>query len=553
MISWIQHHLIRHGRWIFITLLVIIVVAFVFTIGNTPGCTTNRSTYQAQNFFGYDLNSPRDRQILGQKVNLSSIINTGRPIVSDQQYQVQLPQRIAMLFLAGQLGIPTPTQEELSEYIQTKPIFFGPDGQFSRDTFTNVTDNLESNPEFPRGLFVTVLEEDYRIDQVRAVVSGPGFVLPAEARVQTQRNQTSYKLSTASLAYSTFSPELAPAEADLKAYYETNKQSYEIPVRVKSEYVLFKSEAYLDSSKTYDESELRDHFIANRARFVSEYEAKQPQAEPAAEGEAAPEKAAVTYENVKDAVAQDYALVQAAKTANNAAQAFALTLYNDFIEQDSEAFKALLAEYKVSLQAVEPFTQADTAQRNLPAEMLTEAFSLPSNRYYTSAYPTADGYAVLFRTGTIPAEIPPFEVVAAEVTTAYKADEKRKLFNDNGLRLKDELDTQLSAGKSFKEAAEGLGLQVQSFDRFEFTEAPAELNRSALDQAQNLEAGAVSSMISTQDDLGLFVFVEEKIVPEITDENEDFAQAEQWLSQLSQYISATALSSELMSQGTEVE
>ena len=60
MISWIQNHLIRHGRWIFISLLVVIIVAFVFTIGNTPGCTTNRSNYVAENFFGYDLNSPNE-------------------------------------------------------------------------------------------------------------------------------------------------------------------------------------------------------------------------------------------------------------------------------------------------------------------------------------------------------------------------------------------------------------------------------------------------------------------------------------------------------------
>ena len=77
MISWIQNHLIRHGRWIFITLLVVVIVAFVFTIGNTPGCTTDRSSYTAQNFYGYDLNSPRDRQILTQKVDLSTLVGTG--------------------------------------------------------------------------------------------------------------------------------------------------------------------------------------------------------------------------------------------------------------------------------------------------------------------------------------------------------------------------------------------------------------------------------------------------------------------------------------------
>jgi hypothetical protein len=55
MISWIQHHLIRHGRWVFLSLLAVIIVAFVFTIGNTPGCTTDRSGYEENLYYGIDL------------------------------------------------------------------------------------------------------------------------------------------------------------------------------------------------------------------------------------------------------------------------------------------------------------------------------------------------------------------------------------------------------------------------------------------------------------------------------------------------------------------
>ena len=82
MISWIQNHLIRHGRWIFLSLLAVIIVAFVFTIGNTPGCTSNQGAYQEQNFYGHDLNSSREMGIIGEKVSLSALLNTGLPIQS---------------------------------------------------------------------------------------------------------------------------------------------------------------------------------------------------------------------------------------------------------------------------------------------------------------------------------------------------------------------------------------------------------------------------------------------------------------------------------------
>lgn len=550
MISWIQHHLIRHGRWIFIALLVIVIVAFVFTIGNTPGCTTDRSNYVAQEFYGYDLNSPRDTQELGRKVNLSTMVNTGRPVMNDQQFQVALPQRIAMLYLADQLGVPEPSEEALRDYIQSKPMFFGPDGGFSRDQFTRFADSIESNPDFPKGLFVTVMAEDFRIDQVREVMSGPGFVLPAEARVQTQRNQTTYKLATASLDYADFEPEISDDAEALTAYYEANKQNYEIPERAEASYAFFPTSKYLDADASFDEAALREHFISKRAQFVAEFEAAQPAPEPVAEGEEAPEKPPVTFEDVKDAVAADYADAQAKKTANDAAQAFALKLYTDSIEQNSAAFNTLLSEYDISLKEIEPFTEAGASKRALPAGMLEEAFAL-GQRYYTSVYPMDGGFAVLFLNGKIAPIIPPFDDVRDEVTASYKSEQKRELFSAKGESLKTELDAKLAEGTAFAEAAEALELTLADFESFEFSEPPAGLDRAAVQQAQNLESGELSEMITTASEVGMFVYVSEKNVPEIDANNEDFAEAETWLKQLSQYISTSSLSSELIGAGLE--
>ena len=141
MISWIQNHLIRHGRWIFLSLLALIIVAFVFTIGNTPGCTTDRSGYQENLFYGIDLNAPREREVIIEKVQLSAFLN-GQQIRSEEQFQSQLTSRIALLHLADELGVPAPDQASLADFITTKNAFRGADGEFSADAYTSFVDNI---------------------------------------------------------------------------------------------------------------------------------------------------------------------------------------------------------------------------------------------------------------------------------------------------------------------------------------------------------------------------------------------------------------------------
>ena len=165
MISWIQHHLIRHGRWIFLSLLALIIVAFVFTIGNTPGCTTDRSGYEENLFYGIDLNAPRDRELIIEKVQTSASLN-GQTIRSDEQFESLLLSRIALLNLAGEIGIPSPSQEVLAEFIRTKSVFQDEEGAFSPESYTSFVDNIESNPRTTQGLIILVLEEDYRIAQI---------------------------------------------------------------------------------------------------------------------------------------------------------------------------------------------------------------------------------------------------------------------------------------------------------------------------------------------------------------------------------------------------
>ena len=541
MISWIQHHLIRHGRWIFLSLLTLIIVAFVFTIGNTPGCTTDQSAYQEQRFYGIDLNSPRESQIIAEKASLSARLN-GQQLRSEEQFQSIVLNRIAMLHLADQIGVPGPDQALLAEYIRTKRLFAGPDGQFSADSYTTFVDGVDSNPRTQSGLVGLVLEEDFRIDQLTSVVSGPGYILPSEAKAQTQSSQTTLKLATAEIAYQDFSPTIDTESAALQEFFELNSTRYTIPERIKASYIVFPASKYADQVVSATDPELREHFISNRAKFVDARTATLP--EPA-EGEEAP---IVVFDDVREAVATALKVAGSARLANEAAQAFAYNLYLNEVKRDSAAFNNLVNDSGVTLIPIEPYTADGAAQRALSPDMLRSAFKLNSNRYYSDAYPVSGAFAVLFYEGRIAPELPAFETIQDEVMVNYKAEQKRELFNSKGEILKTELEAKLAEGISFADAAAALDLSVTNYDAFKVSDAPRELNRTALQTAQRLKAGVVSSMF-TANNIGTLVYVETKEIPEIAPDDEDFTQAEQYLSYLSSNVSSSSLMNELVTRG----
>jgi peptidyl-prolyl cis-trans isomerase D len=547
MITWIQNHLIRHGRWIFLTLLTVIIVAFVFTIGNTPGCTSSNSAYEERKFYGYDLNSPHDMGIVTEEVSLSAILNTGRPIQNEQQFQAQITSRIALLHLADEIGIPAPRQETLTEYIKTKASFRGPDGKFSPDAYISFVDNIESNPRIPKGLVITVLEDDFRIDQIGSALSGPGYLLPSEARAQTQRAQTTFKLATATLPYADFSPEIKPSTDELQAYYAANTARYVIPERIQASYQFFPTAKYADQVTAAEDTELREHFIANRARFIAAYEAAQPKA-----SDDAADKAAITFEVVRDAVAADLAQQAAQRLANEAAQSFAYTLYRGDIKQDSEGFNQLLNDSSLTLTSIEPYTADGAARRALSTEMLESAFALSKNRYFSDAYAVPGGFGVLIFAGKIAPETPEFAAVAAEVAADFATEAKRRLFSEKGDSLETELKAQLAEGTPFVEAAEALTLKARAFEPFLTADAPKELSPAVLQKAQGMQSGAISPMLLSNG-VGTFVYVEEKTTPEIAADSEEFTQAQSFLSRYASYTSSNALVNELIARGAPAE
>ncbi|MDP4879293.1 MAG: hypothetical protein NWR36_05365, partial [Opitutales bacterium] len=91
-------------------------------------------------------------------------------------------------------------------------------------------------------------------------------------------------------------------------------------------------------------------------------------------------------------------------------------------------------------------------------------------------------------------------------------------------------------------------LGVNSYEAFKVADAPRELNRTALQTAQGMNVGEVSAMF-TASDIGTFVYLENKEVPEIAEDDEDMTQALSFLSYMSSSVSNSSTVNELVARG----
>ncbi|MFP4166140.1 MAG: SurA N-terminal domain-containing protein [Opitutales bacterium] len=545
MISWIQNRLIRHGRWIFLLLLGVIIVAFVFTIGNTPGCARDRTNYQEREFYGYDLNAPRIQKELGRKTSISIHLQTGRQASSDQRFQSRLMSRVALLTLADKLGIPPPAKTQLREYIKTQRAFMGPDGNFSPDAYTRYLDQLETNPQISEDMITRVLKEDYRIQQARQAIGGPGYVMPPEALAQIERNQTTFSLVTATYPFSEFQPEIETEESELKEWFNQHRKNYQIPRRVRADAVVFPTERYKDQVGEPSGEELRAHFAENRQKFISENDAE--------DSDSGEDNASIRFEDVRTSVKEDLVEEKARRLANEAAENFAYTLYDQDIKRETEAYKDLVETTGAIVEPLEPYTEREASDRDFPEAMLATGFSLEGKRYYSDAYSVDEGFALLILRERIDPEIPPYEDVADEVRNDYKSEQRRMLFEKKGEELRTQLAERMEKqNTAFAEAAKDLELETASYESFEAGQPPQELPRVLLDQIHRMEQNELSPMLRDGDN-ALYVYITKKEIPEIDPSGEELEQALDQLARISSMMSSRAYQEALITKGLPKE
>lgn len=523
MISWIQKYFQHHFRAIFVVLLGLLIVSFVFTIGPSGLGSGERPTFR-RDFFSYNLSSQEGQKRLMGDASLSASLQLGGISgVGPEQVQSYALQRATSLHLADQLHLPASSPTEITDFIKALRAFSGPDGRFDATAYKNFRDNLKLNPEFTEADIARVLADDVRAQKLQKLLAGPGYVLPADVKLQLTRSETTWTIATVTADYTSFAPDLKPTDADIAKYYEENNFRYEIAPRVVASSVTFPASAYL-ASVTVTDAEVRAYYDANPGRFPKpEIPKTLALAAPTIQTDPAADFAAVRPQ-VEATLKQERAQTLALKAASD----LVLSLYKDKVAA-GPAFDAFLAERNLTAQPLTPFTreQGPTEHGGSP-EIADAAFRLGAQRYYTDALPAPSGAVVLFWKETLAPEKPLLIAVRAKVTADYLENEKRKRFTDLGRTLRTQLETRLKAGDTIEKAAatlpatNGLKFETKTLPAFTARTRPADMDFSILGALERLEKGKVSEMIVTVDK-GIFVYAVDKQAPDLGESNPQYA------------------------------
>ncbi|MBK1876601.1 peptidylprolyl isomerase [Pelagicoccus mobilis] len=532
MISWLQNKLQKNLLIVFI-LFSIIIIAFVFTIGNQgPMSGRDERTADLQ-FYDTPMNTETARAELGRDAQLSAMLN------GNQQADQSLPyQRATVRYIANLHSIPEPSKEQLREYIETIPAFRGPIGQFDAQAYNRMIDSLPFFGYTENDLR-RVLADDYRINKVYNVLRGTGFVEESEILDGLSQRLAKWSVLVADYDLSTYSPELDLTQEMIEAHYEKYSFQYQTPERRIVDYIEIDAGQFVEDIKP-SEDELITFFEENIDRY-------QPTPAEDSEEEVEP----VTFEDVRLAVRTDLRIRNAREVAAERAHDLVVEIIEKEYSRGSEGLKTAFANHNVEARTSASFAANETPiGTTWGRDIVEQAFNLSEDRYFSEPFQHGNKAVVLFYNQIIEPTLPQLDTIAQRVAADLQAEEYRKVRSEYAIELKAKLKEASSSEESFGAAAEEAGMTVGSFLDFSLSEPAAGLNPRLLSAFVELEAGQVSDFARTSgiENQGAFVYVISKDIPEVSKDDPQYAQVEQQLKNLYGQFAANQYIQTLMMQ-----
>ncbi|MEM0967042.1 MAG: hypothetical protein AAGJ81_12920 [Verrucomicrobiota bacterium] len=516
MISWIQNTLEKKGRFIFILLLAVVIVSFVFVIGETPGCVSGEVGVSSRDYYGYDLNSESETRGLIQEVIVSSIVTRGQRPQNQQMLEQEILSRAALLHLADVAKIPEPSQEAFVQYLASIPFFQDSEGIFDPTRVTSFLDLTQLSRQFDEATIDRTLSNDYRIQQLMSAIAAPGFTLPFEIEEQARRTAATYDLSVATLSSDSVPAPTGPSEEDLNAFFEQRVEAYRIPETRLLSVVRFDPQKFAETSEEPTEDQIEEFFSNRRSDYID------PDAED-------PALALPNLENVRDRVVSDWKAEQSQTVAGESSAEFVYALFDQEIDYGTPEFEQTVDAFSGDLEEL-PEMVGTTLPLNagLPQSAQNEALRLDQIRYYSDPMSTDKDIVVLILREIVPSSIPTLDAVKEKVTADFRASAEQEAFVAKGTEVQKELSEKIAAGSTFSSAAETLGLSIESFTGASWEEIPEGMDSSILQRAESLPDGEVSSMVVTGDS-GNFLFVSSRTAPELGPDSENYARTRDML------------------------
>lgn len=414
MLSLIQRFLEHNRRWLFGFLLVVIVVPFVFTIGNMPGFFWKRKA--SQQYFGFDLSDRRKAEEVVLKGAISMLLRDGGDRMrGSQEYALY---RLWLLSLARDLKLPEPNEAQLQEFIKTRRFFWDEKEQQFKPSRYN-----EYLKEW-KGKFSlrSLLEEDYKIEQVQNVMQRVACALPQESETAFKSVRATYVLDYLEIKNEEKDPTLSDEE--IRKFFEEHKEDYRVPQQADVTLLVLDSDKYAERLSRPSEADLKTYFDQHKEDFEKE-DGEEPE-----------------FSKVRKDVKKAWKEEKCLAFAEEAASQLAVQVYEQSIKLGSEAWKRLLEKSGVRcIYSTPPYSKVSVPKKDdFPKELFLKAFELNEEHFLSDPQRVKGGAALVALNKFIPTHLPEYDQVRQQVTDDAKRVSRQKVFNEKIDQLKASLE-----------------------------------------------------------------------------------------------------------------
>jgi len=467
----------RHGRWVFLILLGIIIVAFLFWdygVTNMSAPQTTGATVYGRRITSRELDAAKRMatMMMGQKAHLTER--------EDALMEGQILQRMALMEKAQKLGLSV-NDEEVVMMVRD---FFQKNGRFEEAIYAQFKESLA-----PRRLteadFENMIRGDILVRKLMMLIASTAKITPLQ--FQAFAGEITQKLTAFVCHFDLvdFMGQVRPTEDQLRGFYRENSDEFRTPKRQKVAYVSFP----IDVSKVkISEEEVQAVYEQNKMFFTQN-------------GKTKPMKEVAVM--LRNELSHRKALQQ----AHGLATEFTVKLVPE-PDKPPLSFDALAKESKLEVKQTDFFSANDLAP-GIPTPVFTAAaFGLDEENPVSDPVNGPGAVYVLRWIATDASSLPPFEQVSKKVRDTWTTHEALKLAREKGEEKRRALMALLDEGKTFEWATASLGIKPRAIKSFSATDPMTNdprdgpIRRAAL----QLETGEIGEFVPQMTG-GFFVYV----------------------------------------------
>lgn len=476
----------KYMRWILLGLLIVLIPGFIALF--TPSASDDRDHGRLPTLLGKPVN-PREYQAARTSVMVQHLLRTGEPVPSGARFEGAIAQDAILQMLAlreaQSLGLQV-SDDEVRQQTERQSLFRNEQGQFDYYRYTALLGRLRIEPR----AYEETIRRQILLSRLRDYVCAGAQVTPHELQKDYTVWNERVRIEYVTVAAADIQPAITVSNAEARALYDLNPETFRIPKQVKVRYAFVPLDT---NSVTVTDQDVAAFYERNQAGFTNTL-------------------AAATAEIRAELISR-----RARRQAGDRATELTLKLVAD-PGQAPLALAPVAAAAGFQVMETDFFGPEDTpAGVTAGPELNLAAFALTPASPVSDPVEGAGGFYILELIATKPSAIPPFEQVLPQVTEQARRRRALEAAVTRGQELRQKAADLVAAGQSFSNACAQLQLTVQSVAPFAISEEQPDLPaaNAVKERCLSLRVGDVSEFFPTTDG-GMFFQLAERLSPAAT-------------------------------------